>query len=592
VVARGEQTAKAAGRRTGSRRISTGALITIAIVVAALLMAGLSAQAIAAHASCQNNPLLLNVAVSNDLATAVGRVAQNFNRQDHSALGRCVQVQVSPDASAAVAGRIDGQAPGKSATSIDAWIPDSSLWFDVVRSFPQGAGAVHHTGIEVAKSPLLIVTPQQVAKQTRIFAAPVGWNMLLPASDGGPPPSMGLHVDLPDPTTSSAGLATLVELSRMLGHGAAARTAFTRFALSAEATSQFGDPASLASFAATAAPPFNGRPVTVTTEQAVIAYDRANSAQPLAAQYPTGFGADLGTPALDYPYLRTTADPQKAEAARQFGRALTEPYAAQLVRYAGFRSADGTADATPASFGLSSQVLQHAAIPSPIEAQTTLQVWGKLGLGSRDLVLIDTSAAMATPVPPSGLTVEQVLTKTAVLGLSLFPDSTQMGEWQIASHLDGDKPYQQLLDVGPLPADLGLITRRQELQHIDETLRPVQKPLALYDSILAAYKKMLRSYKPNYSNAVIVLTAGVDDPRVDHTSADELVAKLRKLFNPNRKVEVVILMLGTAGDFPAMQRITSVTGGAAFDITSPQQVGKVFIQGFSHRLCDPRCAAP
>jgi len=53
-----------------------------------------------------------------------------------------------------------------------------------------------------------------------------------------------------------------------------------------------------------------------------------------------------------------------------------------------------------------------------------------------------------------------------------------------------------------------------------------------------------------------------------------------------------VLMLGTAGDFPALKRITAVTGGAAFDITSPEQVGKVFIQGFSHRLCDPRCAAP
>jgi hypothetical protein len=402
---------------------------------------------------------------------------------------------------------------------------------------------------------------------------------------------MGLHVDLPDPTTSSAGLATLVELSRMLGHGPAARTSFTRFALGAEATSQFDDPTSLASFSATAGPPFNGRPVTVTTEQAVIAYDRANSSQPLAAQYPSGFGSDLGTPALDYPYLLTTSDQQKKQAAREFGQALTQPYAAQVVRYAGFRSADGTADATPSSFGLSSQVLQHAAIPTPVEAQTTLQVWGKLGLGSRDLVLIDSSAAMATPVPPSGLTVEQVLTKTAVLGLSLFPDSTQMGEWQIASDLDAGKPYHQLLDVGPLPEDLGLITRRQELQHIDETLRPVQKPLELYNSILAAYRKMLRSYKPNYSNAVIVLTAGVDDPRSDMT-ADALVSRLRKLFNPNRKVEVVVLMLGTKGDFPALRRIAAATGGAAFEITSPAQVGKVFIQGFSHRLCDPRCAAP
>jgi hypothetical protein len=474
---------------------------------------------------------------------------------------------------------------------IDGWIPDSTLWVDVVRMFSAGAGAIRPTSVEVAKSPLVIAMPAQVAQLTRIFNAPEGWNVLLPPSDGGPPPSMGLHVDLPDPSTSAAGLATLVELSRMLGHGAGARTGFTKFALSSEATSQFDDPASLAAFVQTAAPPLNGRPVTVTTEQAVIAYDRANPGHPLAAQYPSGFRHGLGTPALDYPYVLTTSSPLRLEAAREFGQELQSPYAAALVRFNGFRSPDGAGDATPASFGLRTQVLQPAAAADAVEAQTTLQVWRKLGLGSRDLVLIDTSAAMATPVAPDGTTVEQELTKTAVLGLSLFPDSTQMGEWQIASHLHGSLPYQQLVPVGPLPGDLGLITRRQELEHIDETLHPVHSTLALYDSILAAYKVMLHSYKPNYANAVIVLTAGVDDPRIDMTPG-QLVSRIRALFNPNRKVEIIVLMLGRAGNFAALRQISAITGGTAFEITSPGQVAKAFFEGFSRRICDPQCVAP
>src|SRR6185437_12660298 len=201
------------------------------------------------------------------------------------------------------------------------------------------------------------------------------------------------------------------------------------------------------------------------------------------------------------------------------------------------------------------------------------------------------SAAMATPVAPDGTTVEQELTKTSVLGLSLFSDSTQMGEWEVASHLRGGLPYQQLVPVGPLPADLGLITRRQELEHIDETLHPVKAPLALYDSILAAYKQMRASYKPSYSNAVIVLTAGIDDPQAD-MSPTQLVSKLHALFNPNRKVEIVVLMIGREGDFAALRQIANATGGIAFDITSPGQVGRAFIEGFSHRLCDTRCVAP
>jgi Ca-activated chloride channel family protein len=588
-VARREN-ARGSGRPAKPRRIGIGALVAIAVVISAVVMGGLSARAIAAHASCTNHPVLLNVAVNDDLAPAVGRVAQSFNRQQHAAGGRCVEVQVAAAPAATVAGQIDGQAARKGAP-VDAWVPDSSLWVDVARSFPQGAQVIRPTGVHVAESPLMIATPANVARETRVFAAPVGWDVLLPAADGGPPAGMGLHVDLPDPTTTAAGLATLVEISRLLGHSPGARTAFTRFALSSEATSQFGDPTSLASFVTTAEPPLNGRPVTVTSEQAIIAYDRANPQQPLAAQYPSGFGAGLGDAALNYPYVITTSGSLQLQAAREFGQALQTPYAAALVRFAGFRSPSGAVDTTPASFGLNDQVLQHAAAATPSQAQTTLEIWRKLGLGSRDLVLIDTSAAMATPVAPDGTTVEQELTKTSVLGLSLFSDSTQMGEWQVASHMPGGLPYRELVPVGPLPADLGLITRRQELEHIDEQLTPARKPLALYDTILAAYKQMRASYKPSYSNAVIVLTAGIDDPQVDMSPA-QLVSKLHHLFNPNRKVEIVVLMIGRDGNFTALRQIADATGGIAFDITSPGQVAKAFIEGFSHRLCDTKCVAP
>jgi Bacterial extracellular solute-binding protein len=566
--------------------------VAIVVAIAAIVMVGLSAQAIAAHSSCTNRPVLLNVAVSLDLAPAVERVAQDFNRQEHIADGRCTQVQVTEASSALVAGRIDGQDSKNGMPSVDAWIPDSSLWVDVARTFPLGARDVQPTGITVARSPLLVVMPKKVAAQTHAFDSPTGWSMLLPPADGGPPKSMGLKVDLPDPADSAAGLATLVELSRMLGHGEAARTSFTKFVLSSEATSQFDDPSSLTSFVATAAPPFNARPVTVTSEQAVIAYDRANPGQPLAAQYPADFSAALASPVLNYPYVLTSSDPAEKEAAREFGQELQQPYAAETVRYSGFRSADGSIDTTPASFGLRSQVLKEAATATPSEAQTTLEVWSKLGLGSRDLVLIDTSAAMAHPVAPGvATTLEQELTQTAVLGLALFPDSTQMGEWQIGGSAQSGKAYQQLVPVGPLPSDLGLITRRQQLQQIDETLHPGAGPLALNNAILAAYKQMTASYQPDYANAVIVLTAGVDTAHGDlPTSA--LLTQLHKLFNPSRKVEVVVLQLGTAGNFSAMQQVAAATGGAAFEITKPSQVAKAFIKGFSRRLCDPHCAAP
>jgi Ca-activated chloride channel homolog len=580
----------APGRRKRSRRAPTAALVAIAVGVSALTMIGLSAQAIAAHASCTNNPVLLSVDVSADLAPAVQKVAQQFNQQDHTAHGRCAQVQVSGAASATVAAQIDGQAPVKGTPAPGAWIPDSTLWVDVVRSTPLGAQAVRPTGIETAESPLMIVMPEAVAQETHAFNVPVGWSVLLPAADGGPPAAEGLRVDLPDPTDSAAGLATLIQLSRMLGPGATARASFTKFVLSSEATSQFDTPADLASFVSTANPPFNSRSVTVTSEQAVIAYDRANPGDALAAQYPTDTKSQLASPNLDYPYVLTTSNAAEQAVAREFGQELQRPYAQALVRYSGFRAANGTGDAMPASFGLDSQVLQQAASATASEAQTTLQVWNKLQLGSRDLVLIDVSSTMAHLAGNGTQTLEQELTATASLGLALFPDSTQMGEWQVADDVSGSKPYESLVSVGPLPADIGVFSRRAQLQQIDATLHPTKTGLALNDAILAAYKQMLASYKPDKSNTVIVLTAGVDTPGDMSTSA--LLAQLHKLFDPSHKVAVVSLMLGTAGNFSALQQAASITGGAAFDITKPSQVGKAFIEGFSRRLCDPHCAAP
>jgi hypothetical protein len=576
--------------RRRKARLGTGALAGLAIGVSFVLLIGLTAQAVAAHASCSSNPLLLNVAVNDDLAPAVAQVAQNFNRQQHTADGRCATVQVSEQPSATVAARLDGQASSTGQAPVDAWIPDSSLWVDVARSFPVGAQALQLTGTEVAESPLMTVMPMAVAKATGVFNSPAGWNVLLPGGAGGPPPPLGLKVAIPDPSESAAGLATLVQLSRLLGSGQAARTTFTNFVLGAESTQQFNSSTSLASFVSTAQAPWHSRDVTVTSEQAVIAYDRANPGQPLAAQYPTGLQAKLGTSALDYPYVLTSSDSAKQAAAREFEQSLRGQYAASVIRYFGFRTPDGMADAAPASFGLQTQVLQQAAGATASEAQTNLEVWGKLELGTRTLVLIDTSRSMGILDGVGNQTLAQETGQTSVIGLSLFPDSTQIGLWEIADNIDGTKPYQELVPIGPLPAQLGLITRRQQLQQIDQALRPDGKPLKLNDAILAGYQAMTAAYQPHYQNALIVLTAGVDDAPGDMPT-DALIAQLKKLFNPLRGIQLLIDQIGTAGNFPDLQRIAQVTGGAAFEVRKPSEIGQIFIESFSHRLCTPTCAA-
>ena len=563
----------------------------IAVAISAVCMITLTAQAVINGASCSQTPVVLNVAVSNDIAPAVQAAARAFNNQNFTADGRCAEVQVTEGDSGAEAGQIDGQASLRGATPIDAWIPDSSLWVDVARSYPIGAQNVQPTGKSVARSPLLLVTTPAVAASTQVFAASPGWSTLLPPGYGGPPASLGLAVDLPDPNDSAAGLAALIQVSRQVGTGAGARTAFTKFVFSVESTENFDSPSALQQFVQSTGAPFDRHALTVASEQAVLSYDRANPQAPLAARYPAGGSSALGSVELDYPYVLTTSVPVRLQAATEFGDYLQNSYSQSIVRYLGFRSPNGRPDVMPGSAGLGSQPLELASAVSPGEAASNLQVWQRLGLGSRDLVLTDVSAAMNQPTGSGTQTIEQLLNSTSSEGLALFPDTTSMGLWEMGQAQSAANPYNQLVSIGPLPAAYGVISRRAQLQQINQTLKAGNGVLALNDAILAAYQAMTRTYKPNYSNAVLVLTAGVDNAPGD-MSLSRLLTQLRRLYDPSRKVELVILMFGQRGDFAKLQQIAAATSGVAYQVSNPSEVGKIFFEAVSQRLCDQGCSAP
>jgi len=571
-------------RRGRERRVSVVLLVVIAVGIASVLMATLAAQAVVARSSCNDHPLQVNVAASDDIAPAVQPVAQLFNRQNHQAAGRCVTVRVTREEPAAEAAAIDGSSASGGLPAADAWIPDSTLWVDAAQRFPLGAQRIQTTGITVARSPLMIVMPPVAAAQVPAFNNSVGWSFLLPPNAGGPPAAQQVRVELPDPTQSAAGLATLIEVSRLLGGGAAARTSLTTFVRSAQSSAQFDDAASLATFVTLANPPLDAHPVTVASEQAVLSYDAAHPGHPLAARYPVGLTPALGVPELDYPYVVTSTEPAEVTAAGEFGKLLQQDYTAALVRHYGFRSANGTTGTLPADYGLPQQTLQLATQATPGEALTALQVWSRLQIGSRDLALVDVSSAMSTPSGLPGVTLEQELTQTASLGLALFPDSTQMGLWEFADHLNGGLPYRQLVPVGPLPGELGLISRRQQIEQMAMGAKPLTSaPAALDETILAAYQQMVATYQPNYTNAVIVLTAGVDNAPGDIPPAT-LASKLHALYNPNRPVELIIVVVGSKGNLAAMQQIAAAGGGAAYPVTNPTQVGKVFFAAVSRRI--------
>ncbi len=564
-------------QRGRPRRVSIViGLSALAGVIACTLLVAFGAEAVVSRASCTDHPVVVNLAASPDIAPAISHVAKYFNAEHNDVQGHCAVVHVTSVQSSAAAAQISGTNSAAGSAAFDAWVPDSSLWVNVARSFPAGAQLVQQTGISVARSPLMIVMPRSVAAQLPAYGSTVGWQFLLPQRVGGPSTGLGLHVEFPDPAQSSAGLATLIQLQQLLGTGSTAQAGFADFVLNVQVTSGAGTLTSLASLAERADAE---RPVTIASEQAIAQFDRAHPADPLSGRYPA-----QGTPELNYPYALTSASQLERKAGQEFEKALKSSYATSYVQYMGFRSGAGSAPSWIGQYGLDTGQPKLTGSAAPGEAETSLQAWQRLSLGSRDLVLLDVSEQMATPVAADGTTLEQVLIQAASLGLTHFPDSTQMGIWAFASRLDGNLPYKQLVPVGPLPAPLGLITRRQQISQATQQGKPVAgAPAALYSSILAAFKAMSASYQSRYVNAVLVMTAGIDNAKGDISPA-ALVRQLRTLYNPNKRVEIVPLMFGTAGNFGALQQIARATGGVAFHITNPKQIGSTFFSAIAQRL--------
>jgi hypothetical protein len=555
----------------------------LAAAIAATVLVALGARTISARATCTGQTTTAHVVVSAEIAPAIQRLATYFNSQHRQVDGRCAAVAVHTVPAATVAAEL---ATGKPQTTMNAWIPDSSLWVDVARATPAATRLVQPSGIVVAESPLVIAMPRPAAARMPVFGSTVGWQILAPASAGGPSRALGLNVQYPDPTQSAVGLAGLIEFKRLFGYGRAARGEMATFALNVQVVHPGTVASSLPSLD-TFARPSGGSdtaPVTLTSEQAVAAFDRTHPGQPLAVRYPA-----QGTFQLSYPYVLTTTGGVALAAAKAFGSVLRSSYASALARYAGFRTGTGTASAWPASYGLANAEPPLLKAPGPAQAGKELHTWRVLGLGSRFLAINDVSAAMATPVAPGGPTLEQVLGRTSAAGMKRFPDSTQMGLWVFASHLVGALPYKQLVPMGPLPGQFGVVTRRQAIQHLAATGATVPKaPAALYGTLLAAYKQMVDNYQPQYVNDIIVLTAGVENDRSD-ISAATLLHNLKTLVNPRRPVEILMVVFGVPKDLGDLQRVAKLTNGKVWPVTSAAQIPQIFYRAFGRRICQPHC---
>ncbi|ETK33527.1 substrate-binding and VWA domain-containing protein [Microbispora sp. ATCC PTA-5024] len=569
-------------RRRQARRRSIVAVVTVVAIVAG----GVYLFATRTGGTCSSrDPVLVDVAAAVDIAPPAMEAAERFNATGAGVEGRCVQVQVVEQPPAPVLRTLIGDRAGVLPDRPDGWIADSSVWVRLARK--QGAQDIAADETVVATSPLVFATRRSLAQRFAAGGTAMSWDMVFPSTVRGRLQPTGHEPDvvrIPDPSVSGAGIATVAAARDIVGTGEKANkdlTAFVRMAQSGSA------PDYRSMLSAVDAPGFWARPVAIVPEQSVWEHNRDVAVEPITALQPKE-----GTIELDYPYVVTASDPDRAAASRMFASYLRTPAVQESVRHAGFRTADGKEPPFAVGDDIPTQEPRPRPSITPEVIDEALEAWSRLAPPSRILVLADVSKETAEPIRAGGQTRLDVAVQAAKLGLQLFPNETDMGLWEFARDLTDGRDQRELVSLGPITKPgSGQEIRRTALYRLADGIKPLTgRSSSLYDSILAGFRSVSKGYDPLMSNSLLLLTAGRDDG--EGITREKLVEALRSEWNPDKPVQIIVVAFGKGADRQALDEIVSVTNGQLYVAQEPGQIIDVFLSALARRLCHPTCPRP
>lgn len=571
-------------RRRGGRG---AVLVPLAGSVALAVLLGVAAfVVINRDRGCAGDALPLRITASPDIQPALSQIAERFNKAAHEVEGRCATVAVTKNASATVASSLTG-ADGKG-PQMDLWIPDSGLWVSNLRARNQD---VPEAGASIAHSPIVMVASGSMVPNLKKSFGEASWSGMINAAnvanvDG---PGRKVRVLVLDPARNAAGLGALLAAA---GVAAAAGEGDTQLVGALKnlsgSTSTVRDQTALLSSLGVKG---SKAPLGIASEQGVWAFNKVKKPEvPAVPLYPAE-----GTINLDYPVVITTKNASVRKVAEAFQKELGSQSARKTLQDEGFRTPDGkSGKAIADSAGFQADAPQALAPPDGKAVAKMSQTWSRIKLGTRLVTLLDVSGTMALPVPGTGLTRMQAISRIAVEGMKLFPANSEMGLWEFSTHLDGQGvDYRETVPVGPLTENIDGVLRRDLVnQKLMATQAKATGDTGLNDTLAAAYKRMTEEYKNDKIHTVLILTdgAGNDDPD-GGISNQQILKQLKEQFNPEKPVSILIIAFGP--DAPKgkrqMEALAKATGGDAYIAKDILEVRKFFLEGTKRRLCSPNC---
>jgi hypothetical protein len=560
------------GRNIGGR--SLRGPLALGVVVALVALTVVAVRVVAADANGCSSGVRLNIAANPDIYPAVREAATRWVATNPKVDNQCVRVQVTSTPAADVANALAVRAGAGAFINVAAkplatpsddqvpavWIPDSISWIGRVQ-------AVNRDAFEddipsVAMSPVVLGMPEALAQSLgggrphKLGTDEIGSLLQRSLRDRDKNVQMGVA----EPRRDSAGLAGAILLHDAI---ATSPAQLPTLVAAYRTVNLVPDQAALLGAFGTR------QTLAPLTEQAVLTYDATAPQSPLAA-VPLE-----AAPALDYPFATVAGKPRAVgEAADLFRKALiSRPYR-DIFAKAAFRDPDGGVNpGFPIGHGASAD----AAIGNPLtdtkKIADVLAIWTGSKIASRIITLTDVTSVMGQPVAPGAPTRMQIVQKAQVDGLKLFTDDSEMAVWGYASGFPDGKDYHEIVPMGALGA-----AQRNKINTTIATNQPVATPIrGLYESILAAYKAVQDGWEDGKSNTVLVFTSG-SNTKPDGLSLDDVNLELERLTDPTKPIRVVLLGFGPDVNLDELNSIAKTTGGKAFKVERPEDIGSVFLQ--------------
>lgn len=566
----------------GPRPRTRGRTVAIATALVLVVAGGTALAArsglLSFGGACDGKTVHLDIAASPDVAPALRDAADLARKKHLTSDGQCLDTRVQAGDSYKIADSL--RKGGKGAGGYEAWVPDSSLW---IQRAGLGGNATPVTAMgNIASSPIGISMVPSAAKSMGWPAKQYTWAQLTGAAMEGDK----LRLGTADPARSATGLLALTQLgastkkSGSQGDTQAAAMAKALAQRTTDSDGQLTDTLARDSSGTEQGNPRRNQALFLS-EQSSFRYNAtAGDKDGLDLFYPKD-----GSPQLDYPFALVDEGDKSTDerrAAIRFMTLLGEDAGIRILDRHGFRTDDEEpSDAVVAGAGGRSPqpyATGDSEPPTDKELQETLGMWTITVQSARITVVVDASASMANYVPGRNQSRMEVTKASMLQALATFTPEDEIGLWEFATLLDGNRDYRKLVPTERLGDRKGGGTQRDRLSEAFSGLQPVPGgATGLYDTTLAAYEEATSSYRSGKFNALVVVTDGANQD-LGSISRSHLVSRLQSLADPQHPVPLIAIAVGPDADKDEVEQIAGATGGSGHQVSDPAQIHAVILK--------------